>query len=272
LVNNRRDENALPKIVNFDSVSSNNGQDIVNLYASYFFKAYCNSTHTNFRNNNLNDKIINSTFSFNKLKFTEIDIFNLISSLPLISSSGPDGIPPVFFYNCIFVLTPILTIIFNTSLNIGIFLELWKTSFVFPVFKKGDPSSISNYICISKLSATPKLFSNLISSKLTAYRSLYLFQNQHGFISKRSSCTNLSLVQNLILNEFNSNSQTDIIYTDFSKAFDRVNLEILFYKLQYFRFSDPLLSWFRFFLTNRFQIVKYQNYCSPKFSVPSGGP
>jgi predicted 3-demethylubiquinone-9 3-methyltransferase (glyoxalase superfamily) len=76
------------KLSNFDNISANNGQDIVKFYASYFSKAYCISTHTNFGNNNLNDKIINSTFSFNKLKFTEIDVFNLISSLPLISSSG----------------------------------------------------------------------------------------------------------------------------------------------------------------------------------------
>lgn len=46
-VNNRRDKNAIPKIVNFDSVSADNGQDIVNLVASYFSKAYCNSIHTN---------------------------------------------------------------------------------------------------------------------------------------------------------------------------------------------------------------------------------
>jgi uncharacterized protein YjbI with pentapeptide repeats len=95
-------------------VSANNGQNIVNLYGSYFSKAYCNFTRTNFRNNNLNDKIINSTFSFNKLKFTEINVFKLTSSLPPISSSGPDGIPPIFLYNCRFVLIPILTIIFNT--------------------------------------------------------------------------------------------------------------------------------------------------------------
>jgi hypothetical protein len=91
-------------------------------------------------------------------------------------------------------------------------------------------------------------------------------------MSKRSSCTNFSLVKILKLNSFNFNSQTDNNYTDLSKAFDRVNLEILFYKLQYFGFSDPLHSWFHSFLTNRFQIVKYQYFCSPKFSVPSGVP
>lgn len=118
------------------------------MLTSYFSKVYCNSTRTNFRNYSLNDKIINSTFSFNKLKITEIDEFNLTSSLPLISSrySRPDGILPIFLYNLRLILTPISTNIFKTS------LEFWKTSFVSPVFKKGESSSFPNYRPISKLS------------------------------------------------------------------------------------------------------------------------
>lgn len=122
------------------------------------------------------------------------------------------------------------------------------------------------------MAAIPKVFYYLISTKLTNYCSSHLFNNQHGFISKRSTCTNLSLAKNLILNSFVSNAQTDIIYTDFSKAFDRVNLEILFSKLHNFGFSNPLLSWFRSFLSGRFQIVKHLNFYCPKFNVPSGVP
>jgi len=40
----------------------------------------------------------------------------------------------------------------------------------------------------------------------------------------------------------------------------------------HYYFTQLPISWFRSFLTNRFQIVKYQNFCSPKFSVPSGVP
>lgn len=62
------------------------------------------------------------------------------------------------------------------------------------------------------------------------------------------------------------------IGTDFCKAFDRVNLEIFFCKLQHFCFPATFFSLLRYFLSGRFIIVKYLNFCSPKFSVPSGVP
>jgi hypothetical protein len=37
--------------------------------------------------------------------------------------------------------------------------------------------------------------------------------------------------------------QTDIIYTDFEKAFDRINHNILTLKLNKIGFENPLLSW-----------------------------
>jgi hypothetical protein len=64
--------------------------------------------------------------------------------------------------------------------------------------------------------------------------------------------------------------QIIVIYIDISEAFDQVNFEILFCELHYFGFSDPLLPWFRSFLFGRLQIIKYLNFCSLKFSVPSG--
>lgn len=74
---------------------------------------------------------------------------------------------------------------------------------------------------------------------------------------KRSACNNLTITKNIILHSFDSNAQTDIIYTDFSKAFDQVNHLILFNKLQSFGFSGSLLNWFKSFLSDRFQIVKH---------------
>jgi hypothetical protein len=71
---------------------------------------------------------------------------------------------------------------------------------------------------------------------------------------KRSACNNLAITKNIILQSFESNAQTDIIYTEFSKAFDQVNHLILFNKLQSFGFSRPLLNWFQLFLSDRSQI------------------
>jgi hypothetical protein len=196
---------------------------------------------------------------------------NLIFNIKLNSIVGLNGIPSIFLNNCRFILTPVLTNIFKLSLKKGLFPLIWKTSFISPILKKGDPSLISNYRPISKLSIIPKLFLHLISSKLSSYCSSLLLNHQYGFTPKRS-CHNLAVIKNIILNSFELNAQTDIIYTDFSKAFDQINHAILIRKLQVFGFSGSLLNWLQSFLSGRHQIVKYPNFTSTQFNIPSGVP
>lgn len=272
-IKNSNNDNALPQSLYLDTAVVNNGTDIVNLFAKYFSDAYSivnyplNSSSLNTDNINLN-----SNSNINSISFTEIDVLNLISNLKLSNNPGPDGIPSIFLYNCRFILTPVLTNIFKLSLSRGIFPSIWKTSFISPIFKNGDSSLISNYRPISKLSVIPKLFSHLISSKLSNFCSSLLSTHQYGFTPKRSPCNNLAVVKNIILHSFEMNAQTDIIYTDFAKAFDQVNHVILIKKLQIFGFSGALLNWFQSFLSGRHQIVKYLNFTSIQFSVPSGVP
>jgi len=69
-----------------------------------------------------------------------------------------------------------------------------------------------------------------------------------------------------------SAGQTDVIYTDFSKAFDSVNHSILIAKLRLFGIHNPLLSWFSSYLDDRSQQVKINGFLSDIYLVPSGVP
>ena len=51
-------------------------------------------------------------------------------------------------------------------------------------------------------------------------------------------------------------SQMDCLYFDFSKAFDRINHDILLQKIDAFGFSDPLIQLFSSYLDNRYQYVQ----------------
>lgn len=66
--------------------------------------------------------------------------------------------------------------------------------------------------------------------------------------------------------------QTDCIYTDFSKAFDRVDHHILLQKLQHFGFHLNFIFWFESSLTGRVQRVKIGSFFSDIINVPSGVP
>lgn len=69
-----------------------------------------------------------------------------------------------------------------------------------------------------------------------------------------------------------NHSQTDTIYTDFSKAFDRLDHSILLSKLNNFGFDNNLLIFFQSYLSNRLQYVEYRGHKSHEFIATSGAP
>jgi hypothetical protein len=77
------------------------------------------------------------------------------------------------------------------------------------------------------LSAIPKRF------ELLVYRAMYndlknlMSINQHGFMKNRSTVTKLLAYASFVLNSIEDGNQVDSIYTDFSKAFDRVRHQLL---------------------------------------------
>ena len=73
----------------------------------------------------------------------------LLSTLNPYKATGPDNLSGRILKECAIELAPSLTALFNLSLSSGNVPDLWKTANVTPVFKKGDPSLISNYRPIS---------------------------------------------------------------------------------------------------------------------------
>ena len=64
----------------------------------------------------------------------------------------------------------------------------------------------------------------------------------------------------------------DVIYTDFSKAFDTVNHRILLHKLAEFGFSPKLVQLFHSYLQDRTQFVEYKGVSSGEYRSTSGVP
>ena len=69
---------------------------------------------------------------------------------------------------------------------------------------------------------------------------------------------------------YNSGYNTDIIYFDFSKAFDAVPHLCLLHKLEVYGIQDNLLMWFKNFLVGRQQCVVLNNIQSSWSTVTSG--
>ena len=95
---------------------------------------------------------------------------------------------------------------------------------------------------------------------------------QHGFRANRSCQSQLinhfeELVQDL---EYGYGSDT--VYLDYSKAFDKVDHGLLYYKLHEIGIQGNVREWIKSFLTHRTQTVRVENLTGTPTEVTSGVP
>ena len=237
------------------------------MFADRFQKVY-GVPSTN--RNNLNYML--PELNVTNIQLTKEEIFLALSSLNITKGVGPDQVPASLLKNCAEALSLPLYYIFNKSLNTGAFPDQFKSSFLIPIYKNGCRSDVANYRGIAIISAIPKLFEKFVCSKLSEMVIPVMNDQQHGFLKSRSTNTNLVIYTSKIMNQLESGKQIDSIYTDFSKASDRVNHEILFHKLKALGVSGNLLHWLISYLSNRTQQIKFQGKISKLVNVTSGVP
>ena len=99
-----------------------------------------------------------------------------------------------------------------------------------------------------------------------------LSSDQHGFVKGRSTVTNLVCKTQFICEKLDQHSQVDVIYTDFSKAFDRLDHGILLRKLNLIGLSSGLMKLFADYLHDRYLFVQHHGFRSVRFNQRSGVP
>ena len=100
-----------------------------------------------------------------------------------------------------------------------------------PIFKSGDRNSVNNYRPISLLCVTSKVLERIIYNHIIDFVKNSISPYQFGFLRHRSTLQQLLIFLNTINTSRNTNSQTDVAYLDFRKAFDSVAHKELLFKL-----------------------------------------
>ena len=85
----------------------------------------------------------------------------ILKSLKLGKAAGPDSINIRILKELSFPISFPLCDLFNFSLSSGKVPSIWKEANVTPIFKKDDPSIISNYRPISLLSTIGKVLKKM---------------------------------------------------------------------------------------------------------------
>ena len=204
---------------------------------------------------------------------SEETVREILSSVNRYKACGPDNISARVISECAIELAVPVTKLCKLSVDQGLFPKVWKRANIVPIFKKGAKKLPSNYRSVSLLPLFSKVLERVVFTVLFQHVSPALSDRQHGFVPGRSCSTNLSTMLHTAWSNISAGSQTDVIYTDYSSAFQSVNHKLLLHKLKNsYCVSDQALKWCESYLSGREQRVVVKGKCSQWVPVPSGTP
>ena len=207
------------------------------------------------------------------LSFTVEDVIHVLVNLDVNKSVSSDSIPLRVLSECAVELAPSLNALYNLSPSTGSFPSEWKHAHIIPIFKNGSRNLVNNYRPISLFNSVSKILERLVFDKVYPIVNPLISPNQHGFMRKRSVQSQLISNYDIIGNDLAKGVQNDIIFLDFSQAFDKVPHNVLLHKLETFGFNNKLLNWFTDYLSERSQTVIVEGKQSDKnLPVTSGVP
>ena len=103
------------------------------------------------------------------------------------------------------------------------------------------------------------------------YRS-WFHDSQHGFRKQRSMIVQLLKYLEIVYQSLDENKEVTVVYTDFEKAFDRVDHRILLKKLYSTGITGKILKLMKSYILGRQQQVRINERLSEPIKATSGVP
>ncbi len=124
--------------------------------------------------------------------------------------------------------------IFNAILKSSIYPDSWKMSYLSPIFKAGDTEDPNNYRGVTVADCLSKLFCKLLDKRIYAYlvETGFWSHLQNGFKEGRRTDDNIFVLRTLFNKYVTARkSKIYLAFVDFTKFFDCINRDALYYKL-----------------------------------------
>lgn len=277
LLNKCKNKKEFPSYFTVNGDNIHDKQEIANNFNNFFVSIGPNFSNKirNHDNKSVNDFLTGKhaqTFNFETVNVD--DVKKIMDKLKTKNSTGYDDISTKLLKRISHIIATPLTMIINQSLCTGIFPNDLKIAKVIPIYKKENPHIFDNYRPISLLPAISKVFEKCVFKQLYKYfidNNLF-YKSQYGFRTLHS--TELASVEiiDIIKQDLDTGKLPLGIFLDLSKAFDTLDHNILLHKLNYYGVKGTPLSWFRSYLTNRFQFVNMDDIKSNMLPVTTGVP
>ena len=239
-------------------------------FASNVSGTFCDPDLVNFYTNNIESPRID------KFMFTYVEPSQVAAVIEKIKSNavGSDGLSIHYIKMCCPIILPVVTHIINSCFERSIYPSAWKSALVTAIPKVNKPTKLEELRPISILPALSKIMEKCMEMQIRVYinDNGILPAVQSGFRPSYSCSTSLLKVTDDIIGARDNSMTTALVMLDYSKAFDRVNHEMLIAVLQYLSFSADAVSLIRSFLVDRRQSVRIDDDVSSPLPVRSGVP
>ena len=209
-----------------------------------------------------------------ELRVTPQSVEDKLLNLNPNKSAGPDGLHPRILRELAGPLAIPVCNLMDTCFEQGKIPEEWKDSNVTCIYKKGDKTDPGNYRPVSLTCILSKVAETFVKEYVYNYLETtnYLCEEQHGFRSHRSCTTQLLLFSEILSKRIEDGLDTDVIYLDFQKAFDKVSHRRLLLKVEKAGIQGPICDLIKDFLSNRKHRINVNGSYSSKSSEKSGIP
>ena len=235
---------------------------IANAFGKFYSEMGSNlATAITLGKHSINDYLDNIPCSLNSLvlhRTTKEEIENFIKALPNKSSAGFDHISNRILKTLNESISYPLELIFNQSLEQGVFPDLMKVAEIIPFCKGKEQDEVVNYHPISLLMTISKLLEKVVYKRENKFleKNQILYESQYGFCWKHSCEQSISELVGNLLEAKEDDLNSTAIFLDLSKAFDTLNHTVLLNKLDHYKIRGTCNNWFQSYLYQRSLIAK----------------
>lgn len=244
--------------LNINGTSIKEPREIANKFNNYFASiGHIGDSSSN--NITTSNRVINSIY-LSQVSLKEIH--GILSNLKNKQSCGIDEIPPKLLKKCADELTLPFYLLVNQSFSEGCFPDLLKMAIIKPIHKKQSRNDPNNYRPIALLPTSSKIFEKAMCSRVYTYCEKYklLDEAQCGF--RKNHTTTLAVYKYIdkILGILEKKDYAVGLLLDMSKAYDKVQHDILLKKLRDIGIRGLAHKWFESYLQNRLQCVEIESF------------
>ena len=262
-------------------------QDKANLFGKILEEIFSESNNRNYNEEhklmvedylNINKNYLFTTKPDEKAyddNFSENELLEAIKNLNKKAAPGIDRVTNKNIINLSETGKKIILDIINYSWKNSCVIDEWKVAEITMIPKDQDDKNNPNkYRPISLTNSVIKLMEKMVKKRLMDYLDKHQILSiyQSGFREKRQTVDNLVYFTQKAIEAFDENKYCCGVVFDIMKAFDKVWLNGLIYKLALAGLPNKLGNWIKEFISNRKFCIKVENEKSSMYNIQAGVP